>query len=148
MKSCTRLIISRYTTLTPTIDECAEAVYNMKLNKSPGLDGIPIEFYKMFWKRIKLYIYESLVRSFEVGELSSSQRASVLSLIHKKGTLINLDNYRPISLTNCDYKILAFVFAKRLQTIMNKLINKNQTGYIKGRFIGENARLVLDIYDY
>lgn len=120
----------------------------MKLNKSPGLDGIPIEFYKMFWKRIKLYIYESLVRSFEVGELSSSQRASVLSLIHKKGTLINLDNYRPISLTNCDYKILAFVFAKRLQTIMNKLINKNQTGYIKGRFIGENARLVLDIYDY
>lgn len=31
---------------------------------------------------------------------------------------------------------------------MNKLINKNQTaGYIKGRFIGENARLVLDIYD-
>lgn len=31
---------------------------------------------------------------------------------------------------------------------MNKLINRNQTGYIKGRFIGENARLVLDIYDY
>lgn len=102
----------------------------------------------MFWKRIKLYLYASLVRSFEVGELSSSQRASVISLIHKKGTLLNLDNYRPISLTNCDYKILAFVFAKRLQKIMNKLINRNQTGYIKGRFIGENARLVLDIYDY
>lgn len=133
MKSCTRLIISRYTTLTPTIDECAEAVYNMKLNKSPGLDGIPIEFYKMFWKRIKLYIYESLVRSFEVGELSSSQRASVLSLIHKKGTPLNLDNYRPISLTNCDYKILAFVFAKRLQTIMNKLINVKNNNWLTRR---------------
>ena len=60
----------------------------------------------------------------------------------------NLDNYRPISLTNCDYKILAFIFAKRLQLLIDKLINKNQTGYIKGRFIGENARLVLDIYDY
>ena len=133
---------------TPTIDELAEAVYSMKLNKSPGLDGIPVEFYKMFWKHIKFYLLESLLKSFEIGELSSSQRASVLSLIHKKGSMHNLDNYRPISLTNCDYKILAFIFAKRLQLLIDKLINKNQTGYIKGRFIGENARLVLDIYDY
>jgi hypothetical protein len=90
---------------TPTTDELAEAVYSMKLNKSPGLDGIPVEFYKMFWRHIKFYLLESLLKSFEIGELSSSQRASVLSLINKKGSMHNLDNYRPISLTNCDYKI-------------------------------------------
>lgn len=51
------------------IDECVEVVYNMKLNKLLGLDGIFIEFYKMFWKCIKFYLYESFVRFFEVGEL-------------------------------------------------------------------------------
>ena len=36
----------------PTIEECTEAVKNMKNNKSPGLDGIPPEFYKFFWGKI------------------------------------------------------------------------------------------------
>ena len=53
-----------------------------------------------------------------------------------------------MSLTNTDYKIIAFVFARRLQTILDKLISKDQTAYVKGRFIGENARLILDIFEY
>ena len=36
----------------------------------------------------------------------------------------------------------------RLQKIINKLINPNQSAYIKGRYIGSNARLILDIYEY
>lgn len=49
----------------------------------------------------------------------------------------------PIGLTNVDYKIIAFFFffAKRLQRVMNSIINQNQTGYVNGRFIGNNARL-------
>lgn len=77
-----------------------------------------------------------------------SQRLSVISRIHKKGDKDSLKNYIPISLTNTDYKIIAFVLAKRLQNILSKLINKNQTAYIKGRYIGENARLMLDVFEY
>lgn len=50
----------------------------------------------------------------------------------------------PIGLTNVDYKIIAFFFAKRLQRVMNQTgqyINQNQTGHVNGRFIGNNARL-------
>ena len=43
--------------------------------------------------------------------------------------------------------IIAFVFARRLQTIIDKIISNEKSAYIKGRFIGINARLVLDIYD-
>ena len=60
----------------------------------------------------------------------------------------DLKNYRPLSLTNTDYKIIAFIFARRLQKIIHKLINPNQSAYIKGRYIGSNARLILDIYEY
>lgn len=44
----------------PTLNECAEAVNGMKNNKSPGIDGLPTEFYKMFWKNLKHYLYEAL----------------------------------------------------------------------------------------
>lgn len=47
----------------------------------------------------------------------------------------------PIGLTNVEYKIIAFFFAKRLQRVMNSTINQNQTGHVNGRFIGNNARL-------
>ena len=128
--------------------ECSEAVLGMKNNKSPGIDGLPIEFYKMFWKSIRYFLIEALSQIYTDEELTSTQKCSVLSLIHKKGEVDKLENYRPISLTNCDYKIIAFVFARRLQKVIDNLISRNQSGYIKGRYIGNNARLILDILDY
>lgn len=101
----------------PTLQECAEAVNGMKNNKSPGIDGLPVEFYKMFWKNIRNFLYEAISQIYIEEELTSTQKCSVLSLIHKKGELDKLENYRPISLTNCDYKIIAFIFARRLQNI-------------------------------
>lgn len=80
--------------------------------------------------------------------MSYSQRLAVISLIFKKGEQTNIKNYRPISLTNTDYKIIAFVFARRLQKVIDNLINENQSAYIKGRYIGENARIILDLFNY
>lgn len=129
----------------PSYEECKEAVNNMKKEKSPGLDGLPSEFYQCFWDDIGPFLYKAIKDSYHKGELSYSQRLSVISLIHKKVTKID---YRPISLTISDYKIIAFVLAKRLHNLPFKLINTNQTAYIKGRYIGENARLILDVFEY
>ena len=62
--------------------------------------------------------------TFNTGILPASTRTSVLALIYKKGDKNLLANYRPISLSNYDYKILTTVFAKRLQKILPKLISK------------------------
>jgi hypothetical protein len=59
-----------------------------------------------------------------------------------------LDNFRPISLLNVDLKILSHVLAQRLKRILSKLINEDQTGYAKNRFIGFNLRQIQDIIDY
>ena len=79
------------------------------------------------------------------GEMTFSQRLSAISLIHKIGEKNVLQNYRSISLTNTDYKIIAFIFAQCLQKIIHKQIGNEQTAYIKGRFIGTNARFILGI---
>jgi hypothetical protein len=98
--------------MLPTKKECKEAINKMKNNKSPGQDGLTVAFYKLFWHDIKEMFYASLLQSIDDGMLSFSQRNAVKSLIYKKGEKENLKKkpnkiYRPISLTNVDYKIFA-----------------------------------------
>ena len=88
--------------------ECCKVVENLKHNKSPGLDGIPAEFYQRFWDVIGKLVVDSFNESFTDRQLSESQKMAVITLIYKKGDAQLLANYRPISLTNADYKILAF----------------------------------------
>ena len=77
--------------------------------------------------------------------LSISQRRRIISLIPKKNKDKSLlENLRPISLLNIDYKILTKSIAKRLEKVPPNIINPNQTGYIKGRFIGKNVQLIQD----
>ena len=128
--------------------ECEAAVNNMKANKSPGLDGICIEIYKAFWPLIGQFLVTVFNQCFEMETLPESQRLSVMSLIHKKDETDKIENYRPISLTNVDYRILAFILANRLQNVIGKIIDPDQTAYIKGRYIGHNIRLINDVVDY
>lgn len=131
-----------------TFAECGKALKLLKMNKSPGLDGIPSEFYVKFWDKICNVVVGSYNESYEDGQLSESQRSSVISLIFKKGDAQLLCNYRPISLTNCDYKILAFCLANRMQSVIKSIINPSQVAYINGRYIGSNIRLVEDIVEF
>ncbi len=49
---------------------------------------------------------------------------------------------------NTDYKILTKSLAFRLQKVLPLIINSDQTGYIKGRYIGENIRTISDLIEY
>lgn len=102
----------------PSYEECKDAVFQMKKDKSPGFDGISSEFYQMFWSDIGPLFYAALEEIYDQEELTSTQKLSIVSLLFKKDERNLLKNYRPISLTNTDYKIIAFVFAKRLQNVL------------------------------
>ena len=73
------------------------------------------------------------------------QKIAVAQLIFKKENSQLLKNYRPICLTNYDYKIIAFVLLEIIQKVMQNLISQDQTAYIKERFIGNNVGLLSDI---
>jgi hypothetical protein len=128
--------------------ECNTVITHLKVNKSPGLDGIPSEFYMKFWNKIGNIVVDSFNEGYDDGKLLESQRRSVISLIFKKGDAQLLSNYRPMSLMNVDYKILAFCLANRMQTVIKTIINSSQVAYIKGRYIGCNIRLIDDVIDY
>ena len=83
------------------------------------------------------------------GELSISQRTGLITSIPKEdGSLLDLSNWRPITLLNVDLKIASKAIAKRIEPTLPNLIHSDQTGFVKGRYIGENIRLIGDIMDY
>ena len=132
-----------------TLEECAESVRNLANNKSPGSDGFTTNFYKFFWGRIKDLVFNSFQYAYETGELSIEQKRAILTLLPKPNKdLRDLKNWRPISLLNTDYKILARIFSARLQKVLPSLISDDQTGYLKDRCIGENVRTILDVIEY
>ena len=128
--------------------ECLASIKELPNNKSPGSDGFGIEFYKFFWRDVQDMLYESYTYAFENNMLSLDQRRAILTLIPKQDKdLRYLKHWRPISLLNTDYKILAKVFANRLQKVISNIISNDQVGYVKGRYIGENIRTMLDILE-
>ena len=63
------------------------------------------------------------------------------------GSFLDLHNWRPITLLNVDSKVAAKAIAKQLETVLPNLIHPDQTGFVKGRYIGENIRLISDLMD-
>ena len=81
--------------------------------------------------------------------MSNTQKLGVITCIPKPNKPKHfLKNWRHISLLNCTYKIASGCIANRIKKVLDKIIAKDQMGFIKGRYIGENIRLIYDIMQY
>ena len=132
-----------------SIDEVKIVLNSFQNNKSPGDDGFSKEFYETFFDIIGTHLLNSYNEAFRKGQLSISQRRGVICLIPKDDSnLIELSNWGPLTLLNVDYKILAKIIGRRIESVLPTLIHSDQTGFIKGRFIGQNVRLLNDLMTY
>lgn len=92
----------------------------MENEESPGIDGLPIEFYKLQYQIIKtdpLQLYNSILFSNE--NLTPSMNQAIITLIPKNDKKELLKNWRPISLLCVDYKILTKIISNRLKNTLN-----------------------------
>jgi len=88
-------------------------------------------------------LINALNYTHNAGSLSVTQRRGIIKLIPKKDSDPHFNkNWRPITLLNCAYKIATKAISNRIKSVIPKLINHDQTGFLKGRFIGENIRLI------
>ena len=131
-----------------TVEELSKALKTFQKNKTPGNDGITIEFYQKFWPFLQTPLTKCINSGYSNGHLSTSQRQAVITLLDKGKDRRLLKNWRPISLLNVDYKIATKTIAERMKNALPNIINHNQVGYIKGRQITDNIRTIKDIYFY
>ena len=80
-----------------------------------------------------------------------AQRSGVIQLIHKGGGKLLDDvnhGYRPITLLNCDYKLVARVLVQRLTPAAEAVVDPGQTAFLPSRWIGDNVLQHLEEIDY
>ena len=83
-------------------------------------------------------------------QLCESQRTGIIVLIHKGDgkPLDDLDAFRPITLLNADYKLLARVLVARFTPAADAVVDRTQTAFLPGRWIGDNILQHCEELDY
>ena len=131
------------------LEELETAIRSSKQNKAPGPDGFSNEFFKFFIDSLKHWIFRYFKEAIEQNYFTEIALEGIITCIPKQGKLRNdLKNWRPLTLLNSIYKFYSSIIANRLKTTLPSLINEDQTGFISGRFIGENTRMIYDSIDY
>ena len=127
-----------------TPDDFAKAVQQLQGGKSPGIDGIPTEFYQTFWPLLQTH-YAAFIAQVRLSSFLPSKNTGVTTLLYKaKGDLSDLANYRPLSLLNVDVKIFTKALTNRLKQVLPTIIHPTQT-VIEGRRIDYNVHLLRDL---
>ena len=127
-------------------DELDSLLSKTITKKSPGLDGLPYEFYTIFKDQLSvtlLEIYNAILDGI-IHPADMDFNHSVTILLPKKGDTKSLDNWRPLSLSNCDGKILSKMIANRLYPLAPTFIGDHQNN-LRGRSTTTCIRTLMDI---
>lgn len=128
-----------------TETEVEEVLKSMAKNKTLGKDGLPVEWYVRFWPILKTHLLEVLKLCIETGHTSSSMKEGVITLIFKNGERREVKNWRPITLLNVNYKLMAKLLANRLGLVASVLLGEGQ---VPGRRIMNILVLLHDLTSY
>eukprot|EP00253_Pinus_taeda_P008465 PITA_08465 len=122
-----------------TEEEITNIVWSMGPDKAPGPDGFSIHFYRICWEIIKFDLFRMIRGVLRKEKMGGGTKSTFLALIPKETNPRSFDRYRPISLCNASYKIVAKLLANRIKPLLQKLISPAQGGFVKGRQILDNV---------
>lgn len=134
-----------------TLDEVKAAIDSLKTGKTPGPDGLGSEFYKKFKEQLSPVLLKSFHESYNCKMLPPSFYDCHTVLIPKtkdNELLKKVENYRPISLCNVDYKVFANIINERRQMVIEDLVGEHQTCGIRGRSIQTNIHVARSVLEY
>lgn len=131
-----------------SIEEIKEAIKQTKPNKSPGSDGLTHEFYKTFIDILAPILWKLYRSMEEKKEMPESMGLGIITILYKnRGSPLKLENYRPLSLLNTEYKILTKVLANRIKMTVGSIISPSQAYSIPGRDITDTICTIRDVVD-
>ena len=128
--------------------EISKAIQKMKNNRCPGVDGFPIEWYKMFYPKLKDFLHDLYAEIVDENEFHLTTRQGLISLFEKIGRdILLLKSWRPLTLLNVDHKIYSKILAMRLHDALDSIVHESQTGFLAGRYIAENIMKMFNLIE-
>ena len=118
-----------------SLDEVKQAVWECDNFKSPGPDGITFGFIKQFWIELKDDFFRFLNEFHRKGKLTKGVNSTFIALIPKIDNPQSLNDFRPISMVGCLYKVLAKVLANRLRAVIGSVVSDSRSAFVKGKQI-------------
>ena len=131
-----------------TQEELWKAISKGNPHKAPESDGICLEVYKSAWDVIKTELLQIINHMFASGPIMAQQAQGHVVCLPKKAHPKKIDYYRPITLLNADYKILARIIANRLNPLLPDIIHPNQYCGIQGNSVFEAVASIRDTIAY
>jgi hypothetical protein len=113
--------------------------------KAPGPDGLPVLFYKHYWSIVGNKVIKAIQKFFRSGHLLSEVNNSFIVLIPKNTAPSNVNHFRPISLCNTVYKVIAKILVFKLRPLLANLISPGQSAFFLDRWIAENQLVVHEL---
>ena len=93
-----------------------------------------------------MFFFKMVNECVDTGVLSLTLRKGILTFVPKpKRPRSEMKSYRPITLLNVSYKIISAAIANRIKSVLPSIKYKYQTGFMRGRFVGDNTRLTYDL---
>ena len=125
-----------------SLEELRHAIIQEKANKASGQDGICLEFFGTAWDVIKHEMLTIMNHMYIDGRTSVRQRQGLIFCLPKTPHPKNVGDYRPLTLLNTDYKIMARIIANRIRPFLAAILHPNQHCGVQGNSVFEAVAAV------
>jgi hypothetical protein len=131
-----------------TDKEISDALFQIGPLKAPGADGFPARFFQRNWGALKEEIIPAVKEFFRTGVMPGGVNDATIVMIPKVDNPTKVTEFRPISLCNVIYKVLAKCLVNRLRPLLDDIISPNQSAFVPGRLITDNALVAFECFHY
>ncbi|XP_020676031.2 uncharacterized protein LOC110095008 [Dendrobium catenatum] len=128
-----------------SVIELQNLVFHQDNNKSQGLDGVTSSFYNSYWSIVWETLWNAVNCFFKTRYMHREWKKTLIVLISMIKNPMT-PNFRPISLCQTNYKIVATMLVNRLKKVIYKIISEEQVAFIHGRSITEHCLLAQVIF--
>ncbi|GKF11925.1 RNA-directed DNA polymerase, eukaryota, partial [Tanacetum coccineum] len=111
-------------------------------------DGFTFKFFKKYWSIVGNDVVNAVKEFFSSSTFSNGCNPSFIALIPKVLDAKHLNDFRPISLVGCQYKIIGKILANRLSLVIDDIISQEQSAFVKKRQIMDDPIILNEVISW